>query len=226
MSTADVMSQFGSRVCVPSASGNVIVCRVCKHGQARDSLDSHLISRHGIAAPLRKQIIQGLPPGDYAKTLDDLHALSDRSPVEPDLEVLPGFACRLCDFRTTSLGKMKRHKSKAHSKEVTTSRLWTEETMQAWRHGYCKSPLWLVDAPRSSPPSDEFMDEDDMDSVDEGWPDDDTLAAPRDPWELYEKPEDRRAIGSWLHRTRWHEHFDGYPIGILARATRSPAKAR
>ena len=115
LSRAEVNSELAQIGLYYNRPEPAIICTLCQYAlqPASDAVSKHLGERHKISKKARR----GLKSFIKSLHLPDPNRLSNRddySTPHPHLLIKQGAACKQCDFRSTSLLVVQRHRSKEH----------------------------------------------------------------------------------------------------------------
>ncbi|KAL5434706.1 hypothetical protein PMIN06_011321 [Paraphaeosphaeria minitans] len=127
-----------------------LICRKCKYALATSGsqVTTHLDKKHYVSKELRKGLTRYLR--QHPCGFKDPNAIPIRpngSPPHPELRVHEGFACRECDFYTTSSKLLTGHLSTLHLRERAsrqrTDPLYDDVFLQTWSDGPTRK-YWTV----------------------------------------------------------------------------------
>lgn len=132
------------------SESQALICRNCKYALATASsqVTTHLDRKHGVSKELRKGLTQYLCQHPCAfKDPSSIPLRPHGSTPHPELNVHEGFACRQCEFCTTSLKQLISHLSKLHLREQAskprTDGLYDDVFLQTWGDGPTRN-YWTV----------------------------------------------------------------------------------
>lgn len=122
---------------------NLIICQRCRYALApsRSQVTSHLLRKHQVPLPVRKGLTTLLR---QQRTRFQEPACApprpDGSAADPHLQLLDGYACRRCAYRTVNLTMMRRHLSQEHLQLQRASHrrandLYDDVYLQTWTRG-------------------------------------------------------------------------------------------
>lgn len=117
MATVSMDKVFEACGLIHEPAQNLNICRRCRYALApsRSQVTSHLLRKHQVALPVRKGLTTLLRP---QRTRFQESACApprpDGSAADAHLELLEGYACRRCVYRTVNPTMMRRHQSQEH----------------------------------------------------------------------------------------------------------------
>ena len=127
-----------------------LICRRCKYALATASsqVTTHLDRKHGVSKELRKGLTRYLRQHPCAfKDPSSIPPRPHGSTAHPELQIHEGYACRKCEFCTTSLKQLTSHLSKVHLRErpskKKTDDLYDDVFLQTWGDGPTRR-YWTV----------------------------------------------------------------------------------
>jgi hypothetical protein len=132
------------------SKSQALICRNCKYALATASsqVTTHLDRKHGVSKELRKGLTQYLRQHPCAfKDPSSIPLRPHGSTPHPELNIHEGFACRQCEFCTTSLKQLTSHLGKLHLRERAskprTDGLYDDVFLQTWGDGPTRK-YWTV----------------------------------------------------------------------------------
>ena len=132
----------------------VLICcdEACRSALSSNptQVSEHLRRKHNIPSDERRQLTRLLRARN-TPLLDPVDAplREDRSPEDPNLQVLDGFACKFCSLRTVSSQTISRHEAAAHERQrlqlqVKPKAMYDPVYLQAWTKSPAGGRYWVV----------------------------------------------------------------------------------
>lgn len=208
----------------------VIICIECEYAlKPSDAVSIHLADRHKTTAKARHGL-NAFVKQLQLPNLSGLQPRPDGSSPHQYLAKKPGVACRLCDYRSTSIELVRRHLSKEHGEkgdrrtwlrtqicEDLLLQSWTQTGTAYWivkdsKEGSLEASLLTSSCSPKRMQTVTALHERERRRIDVGQADVPIVK------------EDIALMSNWIRRTGWLETFADVDRQLLSRLSSAPAK--